>query len=156
MGKVNRISHMKLVNYASSSNLPLELLNEIISWPDLIKSPYGLSFYSAPVDWNYKEDKSFRVSNHWNFLANDFRMHCKTDIEVPKDFWALGQFDSNLKIYKILQIYKPLSDHLSRISDFQLLKLNVLYDYTIKNNLQLEQKINYSFLKKYYKILERN
>lgn len=155
MAKINRINYQQLLNYTAQSKIPHELFIDLLSWSDLIKSPYGLSFYSAPVDWNYKEDKSFRISDHWNFYTRHSKdMHCKTNINVPKNTWSLGQYNAELGMYEILKNLQPLNYKLGQSTIFKLLSIDIQYSNVIEKNSEHKAKIEYSFLKKYYTVLE--
>jgi hypothetical protein len=58
--------------------LPTDARYEIESWKIINKSPYSNSFYNTKnIDWDYKEEGSLRLSDHWNFTINDKEQHCK-------------------------------------------------------------------------------
>ena len=83
--------------------IPDEIIERMKDWDVIVKSPYGLSFYSSKeVSWANKPDISFRVSDHWNFEARG-SVHCKTDIPVKNtSHISLGQYDKSSNKYKIL------------------------------------------------------
>jgi hypothetical protein len=87
------------VQKLSTIHLPVELFNIMLKWDFIIKSPYGHSYYSAPVDWEYKEHGSFRISDHWNFSSHG-KLHCCTISDVENDtHWTLAQYDSNSNLW---------------------------------------------------------
>lgn len=84
-------------------DIPDEIIDKMKSWEIIIKSPYSNTFYnSKETSWNFKADKSFRVSDHWNFEANGYK-HCLTEEPVKNvTHISLGQYDKKNKKYKIL------------------------------------------------------
>jgi hypothetical protein len=158
----NQVTIQQACNYVATFNFPIEFFMEMIKWQHIVKSPYSLSFYSHETDWNKKEDKSFRISDHWNFITShdDFedRLHCITDKPVPKDHWAIGRYDIEQKLFVILDIKNP-TIRITRTKEFRLLTMNMKYEEdTIRKQAHLgneiRRKIDYGFLKKYYCILE--
>lgn len=89
-------------------NFPIELFKIMVKWDFIVKSPYGHSYYSAPVDWNYKEHGSYRVSDHWNFSAKG-KLHCCTISDVENNtHWTLAQYDVNSNLWiPVLSLPKP-------------------------------------------------
>jgi hypothetical protein len=74
-------------------------------WPIIYKSPYSKSFYSSDdISWESKPDKSYRVSDHWNFETNRGpKLHCQTTEPVKNNtHYSIGQFDEKIGKYKIL------------------------------------------------------
>lgn len=84
--------------------IPEEIKIMMKDWEVIFKSPYSNSFYSSTdVSWDRKPDGCFRVSDHWNFYAND-KMHCQTDSKVLNtSHVSIGQYNKKLGIYKILK-----------------------------------------------------
>lgn len=143
---------------------PVELFKIIMSWDCIIKSPYGHSYYSAPVDWNHKEHNSYRISDHWNFRAKG-TMHCCTAEDVVNDtHYTLAQFNSKTGLWTpILSLPKP-NIQLSYTKEFQLAQLNESYNISLSKitekelGIRLRKKvisdIELNTLNKYYKILQ--
>lgn len=64
------------------------------------KSPYSLSIYnSVDIDWKYKPEGSYRVSNHWNFKG-----HCKTSNSVSNLKLSVGKYQGDM--YTIIKTYE--------------------------------------------------
>jgi hypothetical protein len=84
-------------------DIPDIIKSEMYKWPVICKSPYSDSFYSSTdVDWDYKPDQSFRVSDHWNFKSYD-KIHCKTDKRVTnRATITLGIYNDKEGRYKVL------------------------------------------------------
>lgn len=96
-------------------DIPDEIIQKMESWEVIIKSPYSNTFYdSKEIDWNYKPDGSFRVSDHWNFEARG-KKHCLTETPVKNtSHVSLGQYDRIKGKYKILMTF-PKPSHLQMI-----------------------------------------
>ena len=148
------------------NDLPEELLKELFSWNKLIKSPYGCSYYSGEVDWNYKEPNSYRISDHWNFEAM-FSMHCQTLQSVENDtHWTLAQFNSEFQKYNIIKSLPKTSVKIRTTKTFKLIFL--LYEYpkvisrweigseSLSETIRKIQKdkIDLNFQKKYLQIVK--
>lgn len=155
----NEITLKYAAQRCAGFKFPVEFFVQMTQWENIIKSPYSLSFYTHETDWNKKEDKSLRISDHWNFTTEyDFttKLHCKTDREVPKDHWAIGQYDANQGIFIILDIKNP-ERKICREKDFQLIVMDIKYKEVInKVEPKFHPLVDYNFLKKYYKILEEH
>lgn len=79
------------------------IVEELLEWDIINKSPYSDSFYNDKnISWRHKPLNSLRISDHWNFIAQDGDVHCKTDVELYSG-WALGKFDGEK--YIILKQY---------------------------------------------------
>ena len=79
------------------------IVEELLEWDIINKSPYSDSFYNDKnISWRHKPLNSSRISDHWNFIAQDGDVHCKTDVELYSG-WALGKFDGEK--YIILKQY---------------------------------------------------
>ncbi len=87
----------------SGFDIPDGIIEKMKSWEVIVKSPYGNSFYnSKDISWTNKPDGSFRVSDHWNFVARDSK-HCITTNPVKNTTHvSLGQYDKKNRRYKIL------------------------------------------------------
>lgn len=88
---------------ANLKSLPDELKAELISWEEIVKSPYSLSFYSSRGKrWDHTPSGCKRISNHWNFKhrkkpENKGWIHCKTDIPVKNQYyWTYAIFENGL------------------------------------------------------------
>lgn len=81
---INDKTKNKKYSYEREKNLSIiakfygqEFANAAAKWDQIVKSPYSNSFYdSDQIDWNYKPELSFRLSDHWNFYSQGQR-HCK-------------------------------------------------------------------------------
>lgn len=142
----------KLCIIIGKSKIPINAFKEIISWNKIIKSPYGDSFYSDEVDWNYKSHNSYRISDHWNFTSGG-KVHCST-VENIENKWALGIYDSKIGKYRILKTYNPTTKPLKENIFFRLFVLEIKYNKAI-SNVGVNDELSYSFLKKFYVILEK-
>lgn len=148
------------------NDLPEELLKELFSWNLLIKSPYGCSYYSGEVDWNYKEPNSYRISDHWNFEAKS-AIHCKTLQPVENDtYWTLAQFDGEAQKYNVIKSLPKTTVKIRSTKTFKLIDL--LYEYpkvishweidseSLPETIRRIQKdkIDLNFQKKYLQIVK--
>lgn len=89
-------------------DMPKELIDFILSWKTIKKSPYGQTWYSARKDWSSYIDGEYRVADHWNFFAKG-GYHCRT-IQEPNlvndsNYWYVGQYDELLGKYNIIKSY---------------------------------------------------
>lgn len=84
-------------------NFPQEIVDHMLTWEVIYKSPYSNSLYSSTdISWSHKPDQSFRVSDHWNFKSMD-EIHCKTDKKVTnRATITLGQYHTKEGRYKVL------------------------------------------------------
>lgn len=102
-------------------DIPDKIKSMMSKWDIIYKSPYGKSFYSeSNISWSHKPDRSYRVSDHWNFKSSrDSVTHCKTDIKVPDNtHYSIGIYDRSKNIYNIL-LSEPTSLYIKRIDNFQ-------------------------------------
>ena len=89
----------------SRINLAREML-EIAAGNNYVisKSPYSESFYAHPeddkVDWGYKPDGSYRLSDHWNWFSYN-RIHCPTIEGQGSDAIQIRQFKNGA--YELIQ-----------------------------------------------------
>ena len=70
---------------------------------DLVqKSPYSESYYSdGEIDWNYKPEGSYRLSDHWNFESQG-QKHCILDYtEDYTQEWLLCQYRNG--VYHLIE-----------------------------------------------------
>lgn len=73
----------------------------IKDWDDVSFSPYSKSFYSSSnIDWDYKPENSYRISNHWNFYSQG-GYHCKIEDESKKYNWLLCKYVNG--VYEIVK-----------------------------------------------------
>lgn len=85
--------------------IPESIIEMMKEWPIIYKSPYSKSFYSSEdISWETKPDKSYRVSDHWNFVTSRGpKVHCQTTQPVKNNtHYSIGQFDEKTKKYTIL------------------------------------------------------
>lgn len=122
-----------------SSSVPIEIIKEIVFNWDFVywKSPYGQSYYSARVGWGHKPDGSYRMSNHWNFTANNKPgIHCATSNSVENDtHWSIGIFDALTKTYKIILSIPNVVDREENKIEIKKLKK----EFITNNKEQIEQ-----------------
>lgn len=92
----------------SKYDIPSSIAEMMRQWKVIVKSMYSDSFYSdTNIGWNHKPDKSFRVSDHWNFISSDSVIHCKTNIPVPSNTHvSIGRFNAKNDWYEILKVEK--------------------------------------------------
>jgi hypothetical protein len=89
----------------SQFGIPDSIIEMMSEWPIIYKSPYSKSFYSSEdISWTNKPDKSYRVSDHWNFVTNRGpKIHCQTTEPVKNNtHYSIGQFDEKTGKYTIL------------------------------------------------------
>jgi len=103
----------------SKFDLPSTIVEMMKTWPIIFKSPYSNSFYSSDdISWTSKPDKSYRVSDHWNFLTSvGKKIHCQTTEPVKnKTHCSIGQYDEKIGKYKIL-LSEPTNKHIKEIEN---------------------------------------
>jgi len=70
----------------------------------LLQSPYSVSFYAVKkgekIDWGYKPENSYRVSDHWNFETSG-EIHCQTTKNIKNNDYTIAQF-KNGKYHKVI------------------------------------------------------
>jgi len=87
-------------------HLPEEIKVMMKNWYVITKSPYSESFYSSDqIDWSFKPEGSYRVSDHWNFTRQNGRIHCVTDIEVIDNKEVCIAWYEN-GIYRVIACYQ--------------------------------------------------
>lgn len=89
----------------SQFGIPDSIIEMMKEWSIIYKSPYSKSFYSSDdISWESKPDKSYRVSDHWNFVTNRGpKIHCQTTEPVKNNtHYSIGQFDEKTRKYTIL------------------------------------------------------
>lgn len=89
----------------SQFGIPDSIIEMMKEWQVIYKSPYSKSFYSSDdISWESKPDKSYRVSDHWNFVTNRGpKLHCQTTEPVKNNtHYSIGQFDEKTRKYNIL------------------------------------------------------
>jgi hypothetical protein len=88
-----------------------ELLKHVNTWERIIKSPYGHSYYSKPKGWGFTDEGTLRLADHWNFSSQG-KIHCKSNVEVPRKHWAIGKWDSELDCFVILKVFPRVKDNM--------------------------------------------
>ena len=154
--KDSRITFRKCLDYLRQTQFPIELIQEISKWGLIHKSPYGLSFYNATVDWGSKPHGSLRISDHWNFKSKGI-FHCETTTHVPdKTHWAIGQYDETIKKYVIIKVYKASRTQPKDTFWFRYFMLHEAFKISISNSTFFDnaKHVEYSYLNKYYRLLE--
>ena len=112
------LNHIELDDYL----IPEEIKGMMKNWYVITKSPYSDSFYSSDqIDWSFKPEGSYRVSDHWNFKRKNGRLHCVTDKEViDRQEVCMARFENG--IYRILARYKKPIEPKNKIKEDYLLK----------------------------------
>ena len=78
----------------------------------LSESPYSFSLYGIEkgehIDWDYKPDKSYRLSDHWNFESRG-EIHCKLENtrEYNQDL-ILAQYNAKTGKYKVVKNFSKI------------------------------------------------
>lgn len=120
--KYSKILNSKIVSIddLNDYDIPEEIQQMMKSWEVINKSPYSDTFYnSTDIDWSHKPDKSYRVSDHWNFYTRD-KWHCQTLEKVPNvTHISIGQYDAKSGLYKIL-LTLPTSKQKERLSQSEI------------------------------------
>ena len=93
-----------------------ELLKHVNTWERIIKSPYGHSYYSKPKGWGFTDEGTLRLADHWSFPSQG-KIHCKSDIVVPRKHWAIGKWDSELDCFVILKVFPRVKDNSSNVRE---------------------------------------
>ena len=99
------LNHIELDDYL----IPEEIKAMMKNWYVITKSPYSESFYSSDqIDWSFKPEGSYRVSDHWNFKRGNGRIHCVTDKEViDREEVCIARYENG--IYRLIaRCRKPL------------------------------------------------
>ena len=153
--KDTQIDKLRFLTLIKDVNFPIELINEVISWDILCKSPKSFSFYNAKVDWGYKPDKSLRISDHWNFESWN-TVHCKTLNNVPNTtHWAIGRYVESKKAYEILDIFEKPKAATKTSFIYQYNMLFFRLDKAIQHT-PVPKVVELAFMSKYYELLETN
>ncbi|WP_019038491.1 hypothetical protein [Psychroflexus tropicus] len=86
--------------------IPDEIKEMMKNWYVITKSPYSDSFYSSDqIDWCFKPEGSYRVSDHWNFTRKTGRIHCVTNKEViDNEEVCIARYEDG--IYRVIACYK--------------------------------------------------
>jgi hypothetical protein len=152
------ITLKKCLDHLAQTRFPNELIQEISKWGVIHKSPHGLSFYNTTVDWGYKPHNSLRISDHWNFASHG-KLHCQTTTPVPNNtHWAIGRYDENIKKYIILKVFETTKTRLKDTFWFKYYMVYEVFKITINKSRNCEntEYIEYTFLKRYYRLLEEH
>ncbi len=96
--------------------IPDDIIKMMSTWEVINRSPYSDTFYSSTdIDWGHKPDKSYRVSDHWNFTTQGNK-HCVTDDSVPNNTHiSIGQYSKDTNTYKIL-LSLPTEKHKNKLA----------------------------------------
>lgn len=123
-------------------DFPEEILKMMSTWNVIYKSPYSDSLYSSnDVKWGYKPDKSYRVSDHWNFYKRG-NWHCETDKRVRNNTHiSIGQYDKESGKYNII-LSLPTKKQSESISKKKVLLKYLKDPETIFKKKQFKNKIN--------------
>lgn len=143
------------------NNFPAELRQEMKTWDEVVKSPYGHSYYNAKVDWGYKPDNSLRISDHWNFRSKG-KYHCETTTECPDNtHWTIARFDGESQKYIVIQSFKKeLKSSLDNALEILTFKRQrALANVVAQTSFQKEKiinKIELNILNSYFKTLQKH
>jgi hypothetical protein len=122
MDKINdRPVPLRIILNGLPKTIPIELVNELSTWETIIKSPYGFSYYNAPVNWGFKTDKSLCIADHWNFTSKG-QKHCCTTRPVPNNtHWTLARYNAELNAYVPICIIHGVKKSIKTTSIFESL-----------------------------------
>ena len=143
-------------------DFPVEFIEMMRTWDEIVKSPYGHSYYSEPVGWGGKPDKSYRISDHWNFTSKG-KVHCATTEECPNNScWTVAIYNGDLGKYEVIQsIVKSTDEIVLRELSFLEIKRERGLKY-IRECSQSEysfekrcKQLELQILNSYFKILQR-
>ena len=164
--KINELSLYHVLNRIPN-NVPIEIIKELSTWKRIIKSPYSHSYYTEPVDWNTKPDKSLRIADHWNF-ESQCKLHCCTTTTVQNNtHWTIARFNLELGLYEPIASYPKQTESVKTHIEFRLLHLTIAREFKTKACVEaLKDNVNkikdalsvleLKYLNKYYKILEES
>lgn len=140
--------------YSLDKNMPDSALFEMINWKVIKQSPYSYSYYNSEnKSWNFTEDKSYRISDHWNFISNGEK-HCET-IGTLKSGFSLGQYDKSKRKYKILKNFGLQSNGFAWKYNKELYMIkNYLNNVLLTNQIDNEKLFN-RYLEDLTKILNQ-
>ena len=148
----------RVLQLTINAKIPVDVIKEIQTWNFIIKSPYGHSYYNAPVGWDYKEHDSLRIADHWNFTSKG-KKHCETTFHIKDGHWGVGKYNSELNKYEIIKTFKPVEKVL--VTDYYFKMLLVEHDrQRALDNLAKQgkekhiQQCELRFLNRYFKTLE--
>lgn len=84
--------------------VPIDALKEIISWKEIKKSPFSISFYDN--FWT-NNDGTARIADHWNYKSTYYkeRKGKTLNVHITKK-WAKGIYHANKDGYEIVKIYE--------------------------------------------------
>lgn len=101
-------------------NIPIKALSELLTWENIFKSKWSLSFYNKPKDWQITEYNTIRISDHWNFTTK-FGKHCQTIQDgIGQNCWAKGIW--NGEKFDIVEIYELNKEN--EFKDWLVLNIN--------------------------------
>jgi len=163
MGKLNEES-IPVYNVLNNlpSDIPFEVIRELSNWDMILKSPYGHSYYNAPVGWDFKTHNSLRIADHWNFSSKG-NLHCQTTEPVPDNTYTIARFDDTIKRYIPIASYSKVSQVKDTLA-YRLLHADVTRERAIthqQNELQdnpnlakYQLKSELDYIEKITKLLE--
>lgn len=103
------------------------------------KSPYSLSIYnSTDIDWKYKPEGSYRISNHWNFKG-----HCKTRNDVSNLKLSIGRYSEGYYTILTTYDYEKYLDGNFRYGGYYIDGCSIKYD---EFEINIEDKNNKLFI----------
>ena len=77
------------------TDMPIDVYHSMSGWQHIKKSPYGHSYYDRPKGWDFTIKGTHRLSDHWNFEAND-KIHCVTSEPVADNtHWTIAKYDED-------------------------------------------------------------
>ena len=121
--------------------IPPQIKEMMKAWPVIFKSPYGDSFYSSTdIGWGSKPDKSYRVSDHWNFMTRGNK-HCQTDKPVPNNSHiSIAQYSKSTGKYSVI-LSEPTTEHTQKLSKKAIKLKHLLDPETLRKKKEFKDRI---------------
>lgn len=121
--------------------IPEEIREMMSTWDVINKSGYSDSFYSSTdIGWGHKPDKSFRVSDHWNFHTHG-KWHCRTKEKVKNtSHISIGQYDAEIDKYRII-LSLPTNKEREKQNDNKIRLKHLKDPETIYKKVQFKNRI---------------
>lgn len=102
----NRPRPMKQLFGMLPKTVDYRILEEMLTWGDYFKkSPYGHSYYSKEKTWQITIDKSYRMSDHWNFESRGNKFSITNQPVKNYTYWSIGRFDEKTRTWDIIMSY---------------------------------------------------
>lgn len=142
-------------NNPTGSSIPFDMIQEMFSWDIIYKSPYSFSFYSKEKSWEKTQDRTIRLSDHWNFTTkNSDAIHCQTTEPIENNvYWAFGVYDEKTGKYTITSKQKALvnskdrQENIVKIKNFLKENFKEILTDKANYNIALQNQVNTKGLK---------